>query len=460
MPSRMPTAFPLRVVRLSRAGWRSLALFAALGFVTLAPAGAQQSGGGFVGESRCGNPTCHGAALPADVSDPRGWKPWKSARTQWLNRNIDRHSRAFATLQNADSKRIAGYMGIEATKSEKCTHCHAPAAKASADTRYRQSDGVTCEHCHGPAETWIKTHVERDWPQRRAQFPDFYDNNNFRLRAEKCASCHVEIDHEIVAGGHPPLQFEMVAYAQIMKHWDDQDEEPAGAFSVDPTLWIVGQVVGLQHAAAMIAHRAGSENYQGLGQFSHFKDQNCYQCHHKLVADAVRQAHGHYEMVAIGLAAVAPDQRGALSGLWQGVTGAVPSSADAAQQKAQALKDFLSGLAGRLAGQRVNKQQTVQMLKQITASGQTLKSMRRFSFSRPPRSNVLDVDNIDIPWWYSTGPVEQTVLAVQALCDPAVGTKCTSIDADLRTLVRAADRFNYTPDAFDGALGAISRKLF
>ena len=76
---------------------------------------------------------------------------------------------------------------------------------------------------------------------------------------KKCAPCHVEIDHEIVAGGHPPLQFELVAYAQIMKHWDDQDELPAGSFSLDPTIWSLGQIEGLRSALRMLARRATAQ---------------------------------------------------------------------------------------------------------------------------------------------------------------------------------------------------------
>ena len=44
------------------------------------------------------------AALPGNAAQQTNWKPWKSARTQWLNRNLDRHSRAYATLETGDAK--------------------------------------------------------------------------------------------------------------------------------------------------------------------------------------------------------------------------------------------------------------------------------------------------------------------------------------------------------------------
>jgi hypothetical protein len=353
-------------------------------------------------------------------------------------------------------------MGINATESEKCLVCHAPPAQAAPNSNYKKSDGITCEHCHGPAEAWLSVHSQRDWPSRRAQYvaQGFYDNSDFRLRAEKCGSCHVKIDHEIVAGGHPPLQFEMVAYAQIMKHWDDQDEQPPGSFSVDPTLWSVGQVVGLRKAAQMVAERAGDSNYQSLGQFSHFKDQNCYQCHHKLVEDAMRYTRGHFEMVQIVMGTLFAGQQGDLAGLWRNLDGAVSSSAGAARDRANALASFLEPYESSIAKRKVTQDETRKMLRQITANTDQLSVNPRFSFNPSPNTNVLQVTRIEIPWWYTTGPVEQTVLGIQALCEPAFAAKCRSIDGDLRTMAHAADRFNYNQGAFIGALGAIQKKLF
>ena len=419
----------------------------------------------FVGDTRCGNPTCHGAPLPRPDA-PRGdWKPWKSARTQWSNRNIDHHSRAYVDLTTEAGKTIATYMGISATESDKCLACHAPPAQKTADSGYRKEDGVTCEHCHGPAENWLKVHVERDWKSKRQQYVSqgFYNNADFRLRAEKCAGCHVEIDHEIVAGGHPPLQFEMVAYAQIMKHWDDQEDLPAGSFSVDPTLWAVGQLVGLREAAAMVARRAGDSNYQSIGQFSHFKDRNCYQCHHKLIEDAMRQAQGHYLMADALLGVAASDRQGELTGLWSGLLSAVRSSAGETQQQAGRLQAAADRDATLLRDRRLDRDTTRKLLGRITSSGDKLKTIKRFSFSRPETSNVLRIEGIDNPWWYTTGAPEQAILAIEALCEPGFAGKCGGgpggIRDDLKRLLTAVDRFDYRPDQFVQALGAINQKL-
>lgn len=433
-------------------GWMALGILTAAAPAAAAP--------GFVGDGRCGNPTCHGASLPSREKPDPNWKPWKSARTQWINTNIDRHSRAYRTLETAGGKAIAAYMGIDATASQKCLVCHAPDAPTAAGARFKRSDGVSCEHCHGPAELWLEAHAQRDWPQNRKSFVSkgFYDNDDYVLRARNCAKCHVAIDHEIVAGGHPPLQFELVAYAQIMKHWDDQDEVPAGSFSVDPTIWALGQITGLREALRMLSDRADGSNYQSFDQFPHFADRNCYQCHHKLVDDALRQARGHYLMVDAVLSGVATGQRDQLGGLWNGVVAAVPSSPQAAKQKADAMVGWLGSLEGQIG--TINQDATRRMLNRVTSSGDRLKLAERFAFRQSQTSNVLDVDNLSTPWWWTTGGPEQAFLAIRALCRPAVGdAKCDAARNDLKTMLTAIDRFNYKADQFAASLGAVGAKL-
>jgi Cytochrome c554 and c-prime len=453
----------------SRRKYEIVALAAMIIGLTLARAPAEvatpglQKAARFVGETRCGNPTCHGAAVPTSQAAKKDWKPWKSARTQWLNSNVDHHSRAYRTLETPAARAIAKYMQVEATTSQKCLMCHAPDAVVEpAQGTHQRRDGVSCEHCHGPAEFWLKPHSEKDWKQKKAEFErqGFYDNGNFARRAEKCASCHVDIDHEIVAGGHPPLQFEMVAYAQIMKHWDDQAALPPGASNPDPKLWSIGQLVGLRRTLQMIARRAGDENYQALGKFRHFEDRNCYQCHHKLLEDGLRQAQGHYEMVDVIVSLLWPGQRNELDGLWNELVAGVRASAEQAQQKAKRLDQWLAPEEQQIVNRQIDASTTRKLLERITASGERLKSIRQFRYSQPSDSNVTEVDNIGVPWWYTTGAPEQTILAIEALCDPAFGEKCRAITPELRQLLAAVDRFNYRPELFSRHLGAIHARLF
>ncbi len=445
---------------------RSTSAIAAITATILAVAAvAHADGGRFYGDTKCGLPPCHGAALPSTQATQKGWQPWKSARTQWRTSSIDHHSRAYQTLTTEAGRAIAGYMGIDATKSDKCLVCHAPDAAAMPGGNYRQSDGVTCEHCHGSAEQWVEAHSQSSWEQKRGEYfsRGFVDLRNYEVRARKCASCHVEIDHEIVAGGHPPLQFEMVAYAQIMKHWDDQRRVGGpDAFSPDPTLWAVGQITGLRRALAMTAERAGSANYAGLGKFPHFQSGNCYQCHHKLVEDALRQARGHYAMVEAIFGVAFPGERDALTSRWEGVVAAGGGSAEQTQSRAAALAEWLASYAGGMQRQRLDRAATKAILKRITSSGDALKRIERFSYNRPPTGNTVRVGSTSAPWWWTTGAPEQTFLAISSLCEPAYGAKSCgngAIAGDLRRLLGAVDRFDYKPDQFSQALDAINGKL-
>ena len=456
----------------SRELWFAVVSAAAVLAVCRTPVVAQEEGAsagttlGFVGDGKCGNPKCHGAGLPSSPDAKKNWKPWMSARTQWLNSHIDHHSRAYHTLETPASKAIGGYMGIQPTASDKCLRCHAPDARNAPGSMHQRSDGITCEHCHGPAEQWLKPHVEKDWREKQGQYAQlgFYDNLDFRLRAQKCASCHVEIDHEIIAGGHPPLQFEMVAYAQIMKHWDDQRRLPANAYSVDPTLWSLGQVVGLRRVMEMIEHRAGNSNYQALGKFTHFEAKECYQCHHKLVEDTVRQGQGHYAMVDAVMAIVFPERRDELATLWGEVAASAQSNAEQAEQKAGRLDNWLAPYEAAIVQRGIDREMTRKILNRITASGDKLKSIRRFSYNRPETANVVRVDGIGLPWWYTAGAPEQSILAIESLCEPAFPGKCGGgpggIQDDLRKLLTAVDRFDYRPDQFAQILGAINKRLF
>ena len=444
-------------------------------FVTAAQAASDPTGARFVGEGRCANPTCHGAKLPASVEPSPTLATWPWARTLWDDEDIDRHSRAYMTLTTKESATIARYMGLGkggATQSQKCLVCHAPdAAKptkaapladGSVGTHQRKH-GVSCEHCHGAAEHWLEPHRAKDWAQQKAGYRarGFIDLDDFRVRAEMCASCHVEIDHEIVAAGHPPLQFEMVAYAQVMQHWNDLEEHP-GPLHPNPTLWALGQVVGLRSAAQMIARRAGNSDYQGLGKFEHFAGQNCYRCHHKLVDDAVRQAKGHAVMLEAALPAVRPAAAAELEKRWKSVVAAVASGPTAAQREATALAAWLDPLADSFGRPVITQAQSRAVLKNLVAQAPALGRIKRFRKTQntSSASAVLRLDAIESPWWWTTGAPEQTCLAVDALCRPALGDeRCNAADGAIGKMFAAVDRFDYDERKFVASLRAVGKAL-
>jgi hypothetical protein len=162
-------------------------------------------------------------------------------------------------------------------------------------------------------------------------------------------------------------------------------------------------------------------------------------------------------MVDAVLTGVAAGKRDELAGLWNGVVGAVPSSASAAKQKADAMTAWLGSLEGQVG--KVDQDATRRMLNRVTSNGAQLKLAERFGFSRSSKSNVVDVDNLSTPWWWTTGGPEQAYLAIRALCRPAVGDRCDAAKNDMRTMLDAIDRFAYKPDQFAASLAAAGAKL-
>ena len=120
----------------------------------------------------------------------------------WLNRNIDRHSRAYATLLTDGGKQIARYMGIDGTQSDKCLACHATAhgkpggypdvghewtPEETAHAALLQ--GVTCEACHGPGSQYGPYKAEHE-DYKRADLVAM--GAAIPITAETCTPCHVK----------------------------------------------------------------------------------------------------------------------------------------------------------------------------------------------------------------------------------------------------------------------------
>ena len=86
------------------------------------------------------------------------------------------------------------------------------------------------------------------------------------VRAGVCVDCHIgapgadgmparNMDHDMIAAGHPRLTFEMSAFlANMPHHWDDRAEKSRDDYSAH--VWAVGQVASTQAALRLLAARA------------------------------------------------------------------------------------------------------------------------------------------------------------------------------------------------------------
>src|SRR6266850_6779100 len=167
----------------------------------------------YTGAASCGASNCHGSTKPkADF-------PKLNENVVWFQK--DKHAKAYATLTNEKLKsgvspsKIATNLKIaKAEASDKCLVCHAVDVKPELrGPKFDISEGVHCDGCHGPAEKWLEPHAEKGWTHEKSVAVGMYDTKNYLLRADQCASCHLQIESDMVAAGHPDLlSFELATF--------------------------------------------------------------------------------------------------------------------------------------------------------------------------------------------------------------------------------------------------------
>lgn len=268
----------------------------------------------YVGASGCAAANCHGGdAL-------RGTQG--SEMSIWTQK--DPHAGAYAVLLSQESRDMikllrgsARYKDLlanrEAHQTTLCLDCHSVAPHESQLTqghKFALSDGVSCEGCHGPAEKWLDPHKNYDWqfksPEEKAAL-GFVNTDKLTNRARMCAECHIgsedkEVNHDLMAAGHPRLTFEMSAYFDnLPPHWNPNEDRrmhavnnesalsPADLRSAfDAKLWAIGQLAVAEKTAELLEKRA-SDPYKVWPEFTEY---GCYACHHNLQPSNWRQERG------------------------------------------------------------------------------------------------------------------------------------------------------------------------
>ncbi len=237
-------------------------------------AAAQPAAHAYIGAGGCASSNCHGGttALAAAESRVLGneYATWSVS---------DKHARAAKALEEPHGKRIAQILGItDASHDKRCAPCHV--AGSPDKTR---SDGVACEACHGPAEAWLGPHTRQNSHEASVK-AGMIDTKNLDTRARTCLACHLgargqEVDHELIAAGHPDLAFELDTFtaAQPAHH------RPAAA-NLRQRAWAVGEAVALGQFLRLV---------QSHGDKPEFSDLECYQCHHDLRSESWRLQRGY-----------------------------------------------------------------------------------------------------------------------------------------------------------------------
>jgi hypothetical protein len=234
----------------------------------------------WLGVSSCTAAACHGGGLKGSkgseydtfaASDPhaRAYKVLLTERSAQMIRNLN------------DPKSPA------AQRNPLCLACHAVNPETiCSGPRFTMVDGVGCENCHGPAQKWLSAHYQPAWQAltyKDKEALGFHNTKDLQNRAQGCVGCHVghgdvDVNHDLIAAGHPRLNFEFASYLAIYpKHWSEKQEK-ARYPDWEARAWKVGQLTSAQAALELLAHRATTQNkpWPELAEF------NCFACHKKL----------------------------------------------------------------------------------------------------------------------------------------------------------------------------------
>ena len=253
--------------------------------VTLVELPAEEVGFKLVGVGTCTASGCHGGGKPEQIVG--------SEYNIWIA--DDPHARAHSVLYDDRSLRIVQLLDGSAWDPSKpayedmrCLSCHSTTfALARNQAGEVLTDGVGCEACHGPAEGWLSEHHLDGFDAAAKQRLGFWDTDDLFTRAQICAGCHVggpgrEVNHDLIAAGHPRLQFEMGAYLQALpKHWDELRDQTSHNGNFSLLTWLTGQAASSQSALRQLESRATEGKC-----WPEFSEWSCSACHHDL-RDAV-----------------------------------------------------------------------------------------------------------------------------------------------------------------------------
>lgn len=339
---------------------------------------------GWTGTASCASAACHGADGSQGAKGCE-YSTWKES---------DPHSRAYDALYSERSLRMARVLwpeekNPEPWKKTECLVCHTSIESvrdlpnsttspesASSNLLY----GVGCESCHGPAHDWISAHTTNEW---QSLSPDEKEQLGFRnltqplARMETCVRCHIgspsqEVNHDLIAAGHPRLFFNLVGFSESPPtmsdksyrgkwHWLSRRNPISGsAESRGQELareWAVSEIVASIASLDLLDHRLkdstkSNSNWPELAEF------NCYSCHHDL------SEHDSLSASNVNIPNAVPKSNhlvGQLAwGAWNFAT--LPSIAKASGLDAERIRTSLDSLRTLILGNNKDRQDAARIV--------------------------------------------------------------------------------------------------
>jgi hypothetical protein len=237
-----------------------------------------------LGSLSCSAAACHGSE---PVDSKRALRGEEFVR--WLH--SDPHAKAAQTLAGEKYReillRVSGRDDGQAEPQQqaRCAKCHDPLGGTGDHTTISPvGHGIGCETCHGNAEHWLSRHYERDIERSELTALGLLDTKNLHVRAKQCASCHVgsadqDMNHDMIAAGHPPLRFELSAYHDLIqhKHWNDTRERLEKR-DYQAQLWAAGQTASAGARLELLDARCN----HSAEQWPELAEYNCFSCHQRI----------------------------------------------------------------------------------------------------------------------------------------------------------------------------------
>ena len=313
------------------------------------------------GVASCATSVCHGKVSP----DPEA-KVWLNEYRVWLRQ--DYHSRAYRTLQTAQSKAIAKKLGLPSAHAAKiCLDCHADNVAVEArGRRFQISDGVGCEACHGGAGRWLESHAEETTSHADNLKKGMYPTEQPLARAKLCLSCHLGTKdklatHEIMGAGHPRLAFELETFTvnQPAHYQVDADYSQRKPAIASVNMWLAGLAVSSLQSLELLQE----EWFTRKTLVPELAFYQCHACHHPmddlrwqpeggkdaLPPGSVRLNDASLVVLAAVLEQSSPDQARSLTGGIHALHQASLDSRAAVVQQARKLHATLSPMAKSLS---------------------------------------------------------------------------------------------------------------
>jgi hypothetical protein len=252
----------------------------------------------YLGAGSCASVACHSGQGTMGATG--------SEYTTWASHDL--HARAHDVLYNERSQRITRLLRRDKAASQDtlCLKCHVHPGYYDnfpvQDSKTFRGDGVSCEVCHGPGEKYVAEHYKTAWKSLSAKEKATYGMHDLKPlsnRVSLCVDCHVgtkdsDVNHDLIAAGHPRLAFEFSSYHGIWnRHWPDRlDRDPkyGGVSDFEIRAWAQGQAQCAKRALELLASRASGAGQDHPGKpWPEFAEYDCYACHHNLTKDSWRQ---------------------------------------------------------------------------------------------------------------------------------------------------------------------------